>query len=206
MPAAPLLPAIFAGASAVATGVGAYGQYKASRQAAAVDMATANYNANVDKAQAAQLDKNTLENIRMERQGNEEYLSHQAASYASAGVLATSGSALESQITNAGLLEQKIQQQYVDSQQRQQQYYAQAAVGLAEGQAQAQADKLAGNLALINGGAKIAGTLFAAGESGAFSGLGGTGSISPSVQSAGDLGGMDNLSSMQRAYYSPGQF
>jgi hypothetical protein len=200
------MPLALAATAVVAQGVASYGQYRASRQAAAVDMATANYNANVDKAQAAQLDKNTLENIRMERQGNEEYLSRQAASYASAGVLATSGSALEAQITNAGLLEQKIQQQYVDSQQRQQQYYAQAAVGLAEGQAQAQADKLAGNLALINGGAKIAGTLFAAGESGAFSGLGGTGSISPSVQSAGDLGGMDNLSSMQRAYYSPGQF
>ena len=171
MPAAPLLPAIFAGASAVATGVGAYEQYKGSKQAAAVDQSVANYNANVDRAQAKQLDVNTLENIRSERLANEEYLSRQAASYANAGVLATSGSALHAQITNAGLLEQKIQQQYVDSQQRQQQYYAKAAIGQAEGAAQASSDRLAGTLALINGGAKIAGTLYGASQSGAFSGL-----------------------------------
>ena len=172
MPAAPLLPAIFAGASAVATGVGAYGQYKASRQAAAVDMATAQYNANVDKAQAQQIDYNTLQNIRTERQENASYLSRQAASYASAGVLSSSGSALDAQITNAGRIEQRIQQQYVDAQQKQQQLYSQAAIGIAEGKAQAQADKAAGNMALIDGGARIAGTLFGATQSGAFSGLG----------------------------------
>lgn len=171
MPAPALLPAIFAGASAVASGVGAYGQYKASKNAAAVDQATANYNANVDKAQAQQLDVNTVENIRSERLANEEYLSRQAASYANAGVLATSGSALHAQITNAGLLEQKIQQQYVDSQQKQQQYYAQAAIGQAEGAAQASSDRLAGTLALINGGARIAGSLYGASQSGSFSGL-----------------------------------
>jgi len=168
MPIAPALPAIFAGASAAATGVAAYGQYRASKSAAAVDQAAAQYNANVDRAQAAQLDANTLQNIRKERAANQQYLSRQAASYASAGVLATSGSALEAQITNAGLLEQRIQQQYVDSQQRQQQLHAKAAIGIAEGQAQSQADRLSGTLSLINGGAKIAGTLFAAQASGAF--------------------------------------
>jgi len=171
MPIAPALPAIFAGASAVATGVGAYGQYRASKSAAAVDQAAAQYNANVDRAQAAQLDANTLQNIRTERAANQQYLSRQAASYASAGVLATSGSALEAQITNAGLLEQRIQQQYVDSQQRQQQLHAKAAIGIAEGQAQSQADRLSGTLALINGGARITSTLYSAGQSGAFSGL-----------------------------------
>ena len=171
MPAAPLLPAIFAGASAVATGVGAYEQYKGSKQAAAVDQSVANYNANVDRAQAQQLDANTLENIRTEREANEQYLSREAASYASAGVLSTSGSALHAQVVNAGLLEQRIQQQYVDSLQKQQQYYASAAIGVAEGQAQAESDTLAGNLALINGGAKIASTLYGASQSGAFSGL-----------------------------------
>jgi len=168
MPIAPALPAIFAGASAVATGVGAYGQYRASKSAAAVDMATAEHNANVDKAQAAQLDSNTLQNIRTERTENQIYLSRQAATYANAGVLATSGSALHAQITNAGLLEQRIQQQYVDSQQKQQQLYAQAAITRAEGMAQADADRMAGRAALFDGGARIAGTLFAAGMGGAF--------------------------------------
>jgi len=159
MPAPALLPAIFAGASVVATGVSAYGQYKASRSAAAVDTATANYNANVDRAQAAQIDANTLENIRTQRQESNAYLARQEASYASSGVLATSGSALAAQITDAGRLEQKLQQQYVDSQQRQQQLYAQAAIGVAEGAAQAEADRISGNLALIDGGAQIAGGL-----------------------------------------------
>ena len=63
MPAPALLPAIFAGASAVATGVGAYGQYRASKQAAAVDQSVANYNANVDRDQAKQLDVNTLRTL-----------------------------------------------------------------------------------------------------------------------------------------------
>ena len=173
MPAPALLPAIFAGASAVATGVSAYGQYKASKNAAAVDIATANYNANVDKAQAQQIDYNTIENLRTERAQNEQYLSRQAATYANAGVLATSGSALDAQITNAGLLEQRIQQAYVDSQQKQQQLYSQAAIGVAEGQAQASADLARGRMALLDGGARIAGTLFAAGMGGAFSGLAG---------------------------------
>jgi len=57
------MPAPLAVTALVATGVSAYGQYKASRSAAAVDTATANYNANVDRAQAAQIDANTLENI-----------------------------------------------------------------------------------------------------------------------------------------------
>jgi len=166
------MPAPLAVTALVATGVSAYGQYKASRSAAAVDTATANYNANVDRAQAKQLDVNTLENIRSERLANEEYLSRQAASYANAGVLATSGSALHAQITNAGLLEQKIQQQYVDSQQRQQQLYAKAAIGQAEGAAQASSDRLAGTLALINGGAKMASMLAQDIQSGTFGGKG----------------------------------
>jgi len=153
------MPAPLAVTALVATGVSAYGQYKASRSAAAVDTATANYNANVDRAQAAQIDANTLENIRTQRQESNAYLARQEASYASSGVLATSGSALAAQITDAGRLEQKLQQQYVDSQQRQQQLYAQAAIGVAEGAAKAEADRISGNLALIDGGAQIAGAL-----------------------------------------------
>ena len=162
------MPAPLAVAAIVSTGVSAYGQYQASRRAAAVDNATAQYNANVDKAQAHQLDINTLENIRTEREQNKQYLSREAASYASAGVLATSGSALHAQVVNAGRLEQRIQQQYVDAQQKQQQLYAQAAIGKAEGQAQAEADRLSGNLALINGGAKMAGIGYEAYQSGVF--------------------------------------
>jgi hypothetical protein len=162
MPIAPALPAIFAGASAVATGVAAYGQYKASRSAAAVDEATAQHNAQIDRVQANQLDLDTQQNIRTERQENSVYLSNQAASYAAAGVLSTSASPLHAQIVNAGRMEQKIQQEYVNSQQRQQSLYSQATLSIAEGQARAKADRNAGNLALIDGAAKMAGMAFMA--------------------------------------------
>ena len=206
MPVVPFLPAIFAAGSAVATGISAVSQNKADRKAADVAMATADHNANVDKAQATQLDLNTLENVRTERAQNEIYLSRQAATYANAGVLATSGSALHAQITDAGLMEQRIQQQYVDSQQKQQQLYSQAAITRAEGMAQAEADRAAGRQALFDGGAKIAGTLFAAGMGGAFGSLGSAGSIAPSVAQAGDLSGVSNLSTMQQSIYSPGLY
>ena len=162
MPIAPALPAIFAGASAVATGISAYGQYKASRSAAAVDEATAQHNAQIDRVQANQLDLDTQQNIRTERQENSVYLSNQAASYAAAGVLSTSASPLHAQIVNAGRMEQKIQQEYVNSQQRQQSLYSQATLSIAEGQARAKADRNAGNLALIVGAAKMAGMAFMA--------------------------------------------
>jgi len=162
MPIAPALPAIFAGASAVATGISAYGQYKASRSAAAVDIATAQHNAQVDRVQAQQIDLDTLQNIRTQRQEDAVYLSQQAASYAAAGVLSTSASPLHAQIVNAGRMEQKIQQEYVNAQQKQQSLYSQAAIGIAEGQARAKADRTAGNLALIDGAAKMAGMAFMA--------------------------------------------
>ena len=71
------MPMALAATALVATGVSAYGQYKASRSAAAVSEATAQYNANVDKVQAQQLDYNTLQNIRTQRQEGNVYLSKQ---------------------------------------------------------------------------------------------------------------------------------
>jgi hypothetical protein len=132
--------------------------YDAGKQAAAVDEQTAQYNAKYDQAVAQQLQLDTLQNISNERQNDAVYLSKQAAGYASSGVLATSGSALHAQITNAGRFEQQIQQQYVNSQQKQAEYYSQASVGLLEGQAQAQADRLKGTIALINGATNAIGT------------------------------------------------
>lgn len=160
------------GALAVSAGLTAYGAVeskKASDNAASVDNATANYNAKYDEAQAAQLDLDTQANIQDQRGDNEEYLSRQAASYASAGVLATTGSALDAQITDAGRFEQQIQQQWVNSNQKQQALYAQAKLGILAGQAQANADRMNGDIALINGGAKIAGEAFGAYNKGAFS-------------------------------------
>lgn len=158
--------------SVAGLGLDVYGmsqQKKASDQAAQVDTAVADYNAKYDIAAAQQLDLDTIENIDTERQDAKVYLSRQEASYAAAGVLTTTGSPLHAMITNAGRFEQKIQQDYVNSQQKQASYYAAAKVGQLEGSAQAQADRLGGTIALLNGGANIAGTLASDYDKGLFS-------------------------------------
>jgi hypothetical protein len=65
-------------------------------------------------------------------------------------------------------MEQQIQQAWVNSNQKQQQYAASAKIGRLEGAARAQADRAQGTIALINGGAKIASSVFDAYKSGAF--------------------------------------
>lgn len=157
------------GVSVGTTAYGAYRQNKAAKSAAQVDTATADYNAKLDESMAAQLDLDTQQNIRTERADDAAYLSRQAASYASAGVLSNTGSALDAQIMNAGRLEQRIQQQWVDSQQQQQKYYSAAAVGRLEGDAKATSDRALGTLALVNGGSKILSTLYGGYQSGAIS-------------------------------------
>ncbi len=186
--AAALIPLITygaAGASLAATGYSMYAQNKAAKNAAGVDNAVADYNARTDEAMARQLDLDTLQNIRTERAEDTVYLSKQAASYAAAGVLATTGSPLAAQITNAGRMEQQLQQQYVDSQQKQAQYRSAGRVGQLEGQAQASADRLGGTLALINGASRMAGSAFNMYQSGTFSGLGSTKKTAPGLDVTG---------------------
>jgi hypothetical protein len=164
----PAIPIIALAASAAGTIYGAVEANNAAKKAAQVDQATANYNAKYDEAEAAQLDLDTQQNIRTERAANQVYLSKQAASYASAGVSATSGSALDAQLVNAGRMEQQIQQQWVNSNQKQQQLYSEASVGVLEGNAKAEADRMQGTLALINGGTKLAGLAFTGYQAGVF--------------------------------------
>ena len=166
----PALIPIAVGVSVAATAYGAYEQKKSSDRAAQVDTATADYNARADLAASHQLDLNTIQNVKTARAEGDIYLSRQAASYASGGILATSGSPLHAQIMNAGKLQQQIQQQWIDSQQKQQQYGAAAQVGRLEGAARAKADRASGTLALINGGAKMASMAFQSYESGVFNG------------------------------------
>ena len=158
--------------SMAATAYSAYKQHQAAKNAASVDTATADYNAKVDIEQAEQLQLDTLQNIQTQRENNAVYLSQQHASYASAGVLANSGSPLAAQITNAGRMEMQLQQEYVNSQQRQKQLYSSASIGRLEGDARASADRAQGTIALINGGANLAGQFYQGYNSGVFS-LGG---------------------------------
>ncbi len=163
------MPAVLAVAAIAATAYGTYEQVRASKKAAQVDTATANYNAKYDQTLAAQLDLDTQQNIRTQRAEDSVYLSRQEASYAAAGVLANTGSAMDAQITNAGRFEQKIQQEWVNSNQKQQQYAAAANVGILEGNARASADRMSGNIALINGGAKVLSMGYQDYQSGTFS-------------------------------------
>jgi hypothetical protein len=142
---------------------------RAHREAAQVDEATAEFNAKYDESLAAQLDFDTLQNVRVMRDEGDSYISRQAASYAAAGVLATSGSALHAQIINAGKIEQRIQQEYVNSQQKQMALHLHAKAGIAMGEAQATAERISGKLALVNGASKIASTTYNAYDAGVFS-------------------------------------
>jgi hypothetical protein len=160
-----------AGALVVSEGTTVYSsiqQKKAADTAASIDTSTAAYNAQYDEATAEQLDYDTQHNIQVERQNDQVYLSKEAVSYAAAGVLATSGSALDAQITNVGRMEQQIQQSWVNSQQQQQQIRSQAQKGILYGQDQAAADRMSGTLALVNGGAHLAGMAFNTYNSGTF--------------------------------------
>jgi hypothetical protein len=168
--------AIGLGAVAVlGTAYGAVESAKADNTAASVDNATAAFNASLDISNAEQIDLDTLQNIDTERQGDATYLSREAAGYAASGVLATTGSALRAQITNVGRMTQQIQQQYQQSQIQQQSLYLSAKEGIAEGAAQASADTSAGTLALIQGGAQIAGQAFGDYNKGIFNFGGGGG-------------------------------
>lgn len=161
-----------AAVSVVGTAYSSYSQKKAAQKAAQIDNSTAGYNARYDVAQAQQLDYDTLQNIRTQREAGKVFLSRNEAAYAAAGVLTTTGSPLHAQITNVGRLEQQIQQKYLDSQQAQAALYAKAKAGILAGEATASADKSAGDLALVNGGVSIARQLYGGYQSGLFSGGG----------------------------------
>lgn len=166
------------GALTIAAGATVYGavsSYKAARGAAAVDRATGVLNQRYDQALAAQLDLDTQQNIRTDRADAASYLSRQATSYASAGVIADSGSALMTQIVNAGRFEQQVQQKWNASTRQQEQYYSEGISGRLSSEARAVSDTKAGTLSLINGGAHLAGLAFSAYQTGVFGGPGGHG-------------------------------
>jgi len=167
MPA--VIPIVALAISAVGTAYSMSQSKKAADAAASVDANTAKYNAQLDNAQADQIQADTVANIRTTRQEDAAYLSKQAASYAASGVLATTGSPLHAQITTAGRMEQQIQQKYSNAQRQQMLLHSQAKEGVYYGQAQASADRAAGTIAMVDGGAKLAGMAFSAYNSGVFS-------------------------------------
>lgn len=161
----------------VGTAYSAVSSYQSARGAAVVDRATGVLNQRYDQALAQQLDLDTQENIRTDRAEAGVYLSRQHASYASAGVIADSGSALMTQIVNAGRFEKQVQQKWNTSTRQQEQYYSEGISGRLSSEARAVSVTKAGTIALVNGGAHLAGLAFSAYRTGVFSGLGGDGGI-----------------------------
>ncbi len=156
-------------------------QNDAARASGQLATDTATYNANIDIAQAQQMDLDTNANIRTARAEDAVYVSRQKTAYAAAGVL-SSGSPLAVMATTVGRFEQRIQQSYVDSQQKQQRLYNEAKVGRLYGDAQASAIKTSNDAAMLRGGAQLLSTAYGAYNSGMFASAGGgTGAVSPSL-------------------------
>ncbi len=164
---------------------------RASRSAAATSIATADYNARVDRADAAQIDLDARANIEAMRKDASVYMSRQAASYAGAGVSADSGSPLAVQAVTAGRFVMRQQQAYLEAEAKQRRYYSAAKAGIAESAAQAEAYRMQGTAALLNGAGRVASMVGGAYQSGMFGGGGTPGGLSPTTNnlSAG-LGGI----------------
>ncbi len=147
-------------------------QNAAAKKAGKLALDTATYNANIDIAQAQQMDLDTNANIRSTRAEDKVYVSRQKTAYAAAGVL-SSGSPLSVEATTVGRFEQRVQQEYTNSQQRQQQLYGAAKQGIQYGEAQASAIKTQNDAAMLAGGAKLLSTAAGAYNSGMFASAGG---------------------------------
>jgi hypothetical protein len=157
-------------------------QQKAAKKAAATDVQVASYNAEIDNAQADQIQLDTEANVALAEKQGRAYVSRQQVSYAAAGVLADTGTPLEAEIASVGAINQNIQQEYSNSQRKQQLLHSQAAEGVYMGQATAAADNARGTAALLTGGAQIASSVFKAYDSGVFSSRGSGGGSMPTGQ------------------------
>ena len=162
-----------------------FGGIQANKQATYAAK-VADYNANVDIANAKQQAMNTQANITKERISDASYLSSQRAGYAASGILSDSGSALMVQATTAARMEQNIQQQWTTAQQQEAAGYSAAQQSVQQGKQQAKSYHLqemadifkgVGSLALaFAGGAGSLGSASGGADLGAESSL--TGSAS----------------------------
>ena len=163
--------AVMAVASVAMQGASMIEQNQASKQAQGLNNAVAQHNAAVDMANAKQLDLDTVANVRAERAEDKVYLSRQASAYASSGVL-TSGSPLSVMATTAGRLEQRVQQQWVNSNRKQEQMASDAVMGQLYAAAENQGLREQNFASELSGGAKLLSTAAGDYQSGAFSGIG----------------------------------
>lgn len=134
-------------------------QSRISKQQASNATKVAQYNADVDVANAQQLSMNANANIAKQRQQDQSYLSAQRAAYAASGVLSGTGSPMTLQATTAGRMEQDIQQNWASVQEKESQLYGSAAEGIVEGQEESDVYHLQSTAAIFQGIGQIANTV-----------------------------------------------
>lgn len=161
-------------ASLALQGFGMLQQNSAAQQSEQLARDTAQRNANVDFASADQLRLDADQNIQQARQEAQIYTSRQQTSYAASGVLADSGSPLAVQASTVGKLQQRIQQQFIDAGQKEQQMISAGKAGIAYGDASARATNIQNTAAQLKGGANLLSTAIGDYRSGTFSGDGST--------------------------------
>jgi len=164
----PALPVIAYAVSAAATIGSAVMANKASKDAQSNAQAVGQYNAQVDRADAQQIDLNTQANIAAMRRDAATYMSRQAAAYAGAGIVANTGSALQTQVATAGRFALREQQAFVDAGAQEQKLELAAQEGIRESTAQGEEYALEGEAAVMNGASKLVSGLYSGYKDGVF--------------------------------------
>lgn len=144
--------------SVVATTVSTIQQHNIAGQEAAAASQAAQYNADLDIANAKQDAENAKANISTQRQKDASYLSTQRAALAASGVLSDTGSPMEVQATTAGRMEQNVQQYWTSEQESESTLYEAAQEGVYEGAEAADTYHLEGTAAIFSGIGTIANT------------------------------------------------
>lgn len=142
-----VIPIIMVAATAASTAM----QAAASAKQAGLAESAAKYNANVDIANAQQLQLNAAANIRAQRSEDQSYRSKIRVAYAASGILSGSGSPMEVLATTAGRHEQDIANYWNATNEKSDKYYGAAAEGIREGDAQSDLYHLQGAAAVVKG-------------------------------------------------------
>jgi hypothetical protein len=143
-------------ASAIATGIGTYVSVQGQRSAADAAKKTADYNASVQRTQAAQEMEVAKENARRKARENARLLGRQRALVAQSG-LVMEGTPLAILGESATILQRDILDMGYEAQQRSRSLQAGASMSLWEGKQQSSALKTEALTTGLQGAGKIAG-------------------------------------------------
>lgn len=163
-------------------------QKQAADAAARTATQVADYNAKLNRVDAAQLELDAQANISALRKDAATYMSRQTSAYVAAGVRTDTGSPLVVAATTAGRLELKAQQMWADANARAEHLESQAQAGIRQGEAQADQYHMQGVAAVMNGASRVAGQLYGAYRGGDGAGTG-TNDLSAGLREPAPVGG-----------------